>query len=349
MASRPVYSKSMSNGIFRKYDVDFTFFAGFSLKQKQRCVESLHKSFMFSHSGAKVLEVSSASVDEIGVKLSAFNLCVTTKSGVKVSVESMFQGSKVFENGGPYVYLFEKSSREAKKDTRIRESGKLIGFNFCGKDIPTNPKTLFYHWLYINTLVRNPNLAEQLLEYDAFTDISFNPHKSINCQAESCAIFVSLVARNLLEEALSSLWRFSSIVYGNVCSINIENDTEFNISEYTVAELHDKYNQYVTVQREKNKMTSHSIDTYNCKVSDNKTVDINISTSTAVVRDEPSENKVDYSRVIVGAKVNHPKKFGEGEIVSIDEKTKYMVVKFSIGEKKFLMDQVFKNGFLELE
>ena len=54
-----------------------------------------------------------------------------------------------------------------------------------------------------------------ILEYDAFTDISFNPKKSINCQAEAAAIYVSLYRQNLLKEALSSEEAFLKIVYKN--------------------------------------------------------------------------------------------------------------------------------------
>jgi len=34
----------------------------------------------------------------------------------------------------PYVDLLDKSSREAKKDPRIQESGRLWGFRFFGTD-----------------------------------------------------------------------------------------------------------------------------------------------------------------------------------------------------------------------
>ena len=40
-----------------------------------------------------------------------------------------------------------------------------------------NPKTIFYDWLYINAVLENPLLAAELLKYNAFTDIEFNPKK----------------------------------------------------------------------------------------------------------------------------------------------------------------------------
>ena len=55
--------------------------------------------------------------------------------------------------------------------------------------------------------------AEQLLSYDAFTDIMFNPQKQNNCQAKSVAIFVSLYKAGRLEEALKDRTGFLEVVY----------------------------------------------------------------------------------------------------------------------------------------
>ncbi len=65
----------------------------------------------------------------------------------------------------------------------------------------------------MNALAQSKALAEQILEYDAFTDIEFNPQKSINCQAEAAAVYVSLQRLGLLEEALQSKEKFREIVY----------------------------------------------------------------------------------------------------------------------------------------
>ena len=79
----------------------------------------------------------------------------------------------------------------------------------------TEPKTYFYNWLYINALNLNNDLADQVIEYDAFTDIVFNPQKSINCQAEAAAIYVSLRKQGLLTEALKDKDSFRRILYSN--------------------------------------------------------------------------------------------------------------------------------------
>ena len=109
----------------------------------------------------------------------------------------------MFEHGGPYPDLLTVSPREAKRDERLRTGGKLTGFVFDGKDYPTEPKTAFYDYLYITALLENPVLAETVLSYDAFTDIEFNPQKSLNCQAAAAARFVSLHRLGLLKEPFS--------------------------------------------------------------------------------------------------------------------------------------------------
>lgn len=60
------------------------------------------------------------------------------------------------------------------------------------------PKTAFYDWLYLNALNLNDDIKQAALSYNAFTDIEFNPQKSINCQAYSIALYIALTKRNLL-------------------------------------------------------------------------------------------------------------------------------------------------------
>lgn len=213
MAVRPVFIVSLDNRYCIRENIEFEFFSGFSDKQKRRCISSLHREYLKNNEEKRILEISSKSEDELGVKLSAFNLMIKTKNGKKFSVESAFQASKVFEKGGPYKDLLDVSSREAKKDERLKNSGKIVAFQIDGKEFETEPKTYFYNWLYINTLHLYNELTEQLLIYDAFTDIAFNPQKSINCQAEAAAIYVSLAKQGLLKDALKDKQQFKEIVY----------------------------------------------------------------------------------------------------------------------------------------
>lgn len=152
----------------------------------------MHEAYKARFPGKEVLEISSKSLQG-GEAYSAFYLPKYVPAlGRSVPLENVFQAGKIFENGGPYEDLMGMTPREAKRDERLRTSGKLIGFTFDGRMYPTEPKTAFYDFIYISALLENPVRAEKLVEYDAFTDIEFNPQKSLNCQAKAAAIFVSL-------------------------------------------------------------------------------------------------------------------------------------------------------------
>lgn len=225
MAERPVFIPVTEGpALVRTKYIQFQWFPGMAVSQKQKSVDSLHAAARKSPDIGKVLEVSSKSREELGVALSAFNLTFTTvKHNRTFSVECAYQGSKVFERGGPYVDMLGITSREAKKDERLRSSGRLIGFRFFGTDWGLEPQTAFYDWLYINALKKQPRVTEQLLEYSAFTDIEFNPERSINCQAYSVALYISLHKRGLLEEATSSKEAFLRTV-GKAAISNARHD-----------------------------------------------------------------------------------------------------------------------------
>mgnify|MGYP007070238309 CR=1 FL=1 len=214
MAERPVYVSTENAPYVKTENIAFQFFNGFSDVQKMRSIESLHAAFLAKNLDLRLLEISSKSAVPLGIELSAFNLqIVLPKSGKSVSVESAFQSSKVFEGGKQFVDLLDKSSRDAKRDPRLKTSGQLKAFKFFKHEFPLEPKTYFYDWLYINALRRQKDLTEEILNYDAFTDIEFNPKKSLNCQAKAAAIFVGLSRAGLIDDAVSNKEKFLEIVY----------------------------------------------------------------------------------------------------------------------------------------
>lgn len=213
MANRPVFTIKDESPFYEKVDVDFKYYSGFAEVQKRKSIDSLHEAFLKNQPNKKVLEISSKSENLLGVKLSAFNLMIETKSKKKYSVEVVFQSSKVFEKGGPYLDLLDKTSKEAKRDIRLKESGKLKCFDYFGNKFQLSPQTYFYNWLYVNTVNLNKHLGDALVEYDSFTDIEFNPNRSINCQAMAAAVYVSLRKQGLLNKALESKEKFLDIVY----------------------------------------------------------------------------------------------------------------------------------------
>jgi hypothetical protein len=200
MAVRRIFIPQTDGAVLvRTVNAQFRWFPGMSVAQKQRSVASLHAAAKQLGLAERVLEASSKSKEELGVALSAFNLALAEPSlSRRMSVECAFQASKVFQNGGPFIDILEASSRAAKQDVRLKTSGPLIGFRFFDVDWPLAPQTAFYDWLYISALRQNANLADKVLDYQAFTDIEFNTVTSINCQAYALALYVSLRKRGLL-------------------------------------------------------------------------------------------------------------------------------------------------------
>lgn len=217
MANRPVFIPMHGTHApwVEAQPVEFTFHSGFSASQRQRSVRSLHEAFC-AQTPKSVLEVSTASEAKLGWMLSAFNLRVAFGE-THIPLECAFQASKVFENGEQYtdLYLLEEHRiKQIKKDERLKNSGGITAFRFQGEAWPTEPKTAFYDWLYISALFRqHRDRLDELAAYDAFTDIMFNPKKSLNCQARSCAILSALHRAGRLEEALASKEAFIRIVY----------------------------------------------------------------------------------------------------------------------------------------
>jgi len=215
MAIRPVFVALDSYPFVKVEDTEFKFYPGFSLSQARKSSFSLRDSFVEKHSeySGLVLEVSSKSDSNLGTQLSAFNLLFTLSDGRKRTIESVFQSGKCFSNGKQYVEIIDLPSAEAKKYGPLRTSGEITHFKLENTIFPTSPITLFYDWIYINALIQNPQLASSTVIYRAFTDIAFNPKKSLNCQARSVALYVALSKAGVLNEATKSPEAFQKIVF----------------------------------------------------------------------------------------------------------------------------------------
>jgi hypothetical protein len=211
MAERPVFVPALEGScLVYEVSIQFAWNPGMAPSQKKKNVAALHAAAAKRHL-EPLLEVSSKSEREIGQKLSAFNLKFNV-NGHGVPFECVYQGSKVFERGGPFVDLFWVDSRHAKRDPRLQTSGRLIGFQFDGEDYPLSPATLFYDWLYINAIYPHRDWLERLAQCAGFTDIEFNPQRSLNCQARSCATFVALQQRGVLDDAMESFSTFRNLL-----------------------------------------------------------------------------------------------------------------------------------------
>lgn len=213
MAERPIFVPSPeSSELVNEIFVQLEWNSGFAPIQKKKNIAALHASAA-KRGFAPLLEVSTKSDSPLGQYLSAFNLKVRSWEFGEIPMECAFQGSKVFDRGGPYTDLYTLAdAREARNDNRLRESGRLVGFSFEDTSFPLEPKTAFYDWLYINAISASWKQFSALKQYAGYTDIEFNPYRSINCQARSCALFVTLVSKGVLQRAISSPHAFTELL-----------------------------------------------------------------------------------------------------------------------------------------
>ena len=172
MASRIVFLPNLnsSGDLFSEVLVNFEWVPGIAISQAKKSIRNLHEAAGQQIGLTRILEISTRSEAILGISLSAFNLPF---EGRNFSVESTYQGSKVFEKGGPYVDLLNSDSVDAKTDVRLKNTGMLLGLRFEDEDFPITKAPNFYDYLYIRSLLtfQNRNL---LKEYDGFTEIAFS-------------------------------------------------------------------------------------------------------------------------------------------------------------------------------
>ena len=72
MASRPVFVAADKFPYVEIHRPEFDWNGGFAVSQKQKNIAALHAAFARRCPNKKVLEISSKSMQELGVKLSAF-------------------------------------------------------------------------------------------------------------------------------------------------------------------------------------------------------------------------------------------------------------------------------------
>ena len=148
-------------------------------------VRNLHETII-----APALEVSSISENELGQKLATANLSIGESS-----LDAVFHGSKVFEHGGPYYDILAFSPKKARNDSRLNESGELLGFYY--DDMFWNPYvTSFFDYLYYKSISSSIDKTElnEIKKFVCFTDKFFNPQKRNETPARSITL-VKLVLR----------------------------------------------------------------------------------------------------------------------------------------------------------
>ena len=105
MAERPIFVPVPDDSeLVKELYFPLSWHPGFAPVQKQKNVAALHASAA-AGGYSPLLEISSKSTEKLGQHLSAFHLKVRGQHG-EMPLECAFQGSKVFERGGPYTDLY---------------------------------------------------------------------------------------------------------------------------------------------------------------------------------------------------------------------------------------------------
>lgn len=211
MAVRPVFvPKAEGMALVESVPVEFKWHAGMASIQKKKNIVELHRAA--KKKGINdILEISSKSDSELGRRLSAFSLSIMLNDK-KYPLESVYQSSKVFRSGGPFEEVLNMAPREAKRAMRHEHMGQLIEFQLNNISYPLDPPNAFYDWLYINALYQHREWIIDHARFEGFTDIEFNPNKSINCQARAFAEFIALSHRGKLKKAANNFEYFSSLI-----------------------------------------------------------------------------------------------------------------------------------------
>ena len=207
MAIRSVFTGVAKYPYYEQVDVSTVWFGGFALSQKRKCELGLHMNFNAAYPDIKVLEISSASLQSLGAKLSAVKLSKFTQKGV-TSLESAFQCSRIYSDGvrrvGPfpeYLFLPGKKCKKIVKEASLGMHSYEYLFDGMTFYAPEFHISLFYDYLYLNALLEPENQAvrEELLSssFLAFTDLAT---LALNSQARSAAIFRGLDMAGLIDE-----------------------------------------------------------------------------------------------------------------------------------------------------
>lgn len=186
--------------------------------------------------------------------MSAMSLLKFVPSAQKyMSMESVFQSSRIYKNPTtgetivPFKECMTLDGKMAKKSIKERSNGwHSYEYQFEGIKCPAPDFhiSLFYDYIYMSGLLEAANVIvrDELLHstYTAFTDMAT---ASLNSQARSCAIFVSLFKLGLLDRIKD---------FENYCQlfrVNLNNVLKFNAAgAYNDVQLLGKKNRYTLLR-----------------------------------------------------------------------------------------------------
>jgi len=205
MATRPVFVPDTDpdhHQLVHEHEVDFQWVSDSSAEQKRDNIAKLHAAARHRNL-VPLLEVSSESDDPLGAHISASNLAVEDDRSYLVPLNAAYQGSKVFTGGGPYTDIYLCSEQEIADDSRLVDSGNLAGFRFAGLEWGLKSGTMFYDWLTLQAVHRNPKLRRGIRRFKGFTDITCRFDDDTVCHARSCALYVALLEKKLIDDVVA--------------------------------------------------------------------------------------------------------------------------------------------------
>src|SRR5260370_12456699 len=143
MAERPIFiPRPESDELVKEIFFQIKWHSGFAVVQKENNIHELHAAAAAA-GYRNLLEISTKSKSERGRHLSPFHMTAETKEHGTIKLELAFQGSKVFERGGPFTALYRRGGKEcgeAIRDPRLKKSRALVGFRFAWIAFPLDPQ-----------------------------------------------------------------------------------------------------------------------------------------------------------------------------------------------------------------
>ena len=206
MATRPIFVPDTdpdSSRLIHRHEVDFQWAPGDAPELKSRNIEKLHTAAAHRNL-SPLLEVSGYADDPIGSRLALAQLTLKNEESYYVSVSGLYYGSMVFKNGGPYTDLYRGQGGDHSSDPRLKSSGQLMGFRFQDLEWGLKAEGMFYDWLVIQAVQRHRNLGSGLMKFTGFTDLECPSQGSGVCHARSCALYVALVEKKIIDKVLEN-------------------------------------------------------------------------------------------------------------------------------------------------
>ena len=205
MATRPVFVHDIEpdhGQLVHEHQVDFQWVSASSAGQKKENIAKLHAAARHRNL-FPLLEVTQESDHPLGAHVSPSNLAVEDERSYLVPLNAPYHGSKMFTGGGPFTDLYLKDEQEIVGDLRLVESGILGGYRFAGLEWGIKSGTMFYDWLALQAIHRNPKLRRGIRRFKGFTDIACRFGDDAVCHARSCALYVALVEKELIDKVIT--------------------------------------------------------------------------------------------------------------------------------------------------